>query len=70
MNSSHTVKYTTIFIAICTALQLSRLIAIPLIQNVLAGIDPPIWMIPALGYILIATTAPLVIWGMWRKQIW
>lgn len=49
-------------------LQLPRLIAVPLIQDVLAGIDSPAWMFPAILDIVVAVAAPFVAFAFWRKR--
>ena len=47
--------------------QIPRFGAIPIISNVLAGIDPAAWLFPAIGDIVIATAAPFVAFAIWRK---
>jgi len=49
------------------ALQIPRLIAIPIIINVIAGIDPAAWLFPAIVDIVVAVTAPFVAWAAWKK---
>src|SRR5713226_6660179 len=60
-------RLSIIIIVVWALLQLPRFIAIPLIQNVLAGHDPAAWLWPAIGDIVIATTAPFVAFAVWRK---
>lgn len=49
-------------------LQLPRLIAIPLIQDVLAGVESPAWMFPAILDIVVAVAAPFVAFALWRNR--
>lgn len=57
--------------AVWAILQLGRFIAIPLIQDVLSGKDPPIWLFPAIGDIVIATPALLIAYLVWfRRGLW
>lgn len=49
-------------------LQLGRFIAIPIIQGVLSGQDPAAWMFPAVGDILIASSAPFIIYALWKRE--
>ncbi|MCG3208192.1 MAG: hypothetical protein FOGNACKC_01794 [Anaerolineae bacterium] len=56
-------RWMIIGIIIWVILQLPRLIAIPLIQDVLAGIESPAWMFPAILDIVVAAAAPFVAFG-------
>lgn len=47
-------------------LQLGRLIAIPLIQAVLAGADHAAWMYPAIVDVVVAAATPFVLVALWR----
>ena len=47
-------------------LQLGRLIAIPLIQAVLAGADSPVWVYPAVLDVVVAATTPFLLVAIWR----
>ncbi|MFZ2488781.1 MAG: hypothetical protein WAZ19_11720 [Anaerolineae bacterium] len=50
-------------------LQIGRLIAIPILQNIFSGgTDHPAWLLPAFGDIVIALTAPVVMWLFARKR--
>lgn len=57
-----------IFLAIWCLLQLPRLIAIPLIRDVVAGRDDPAWMYPAILDIVVAVAAIPVAWLLWRRR--
>lgn len=50
------------------ALQLGRLIAIPLIQAVLAGQESPVWFFPALIDVCVAAATPVVIALLWMRR--
>lgn len=56
------------FLAIWCVLQLPRLIAIPLIQDVAAGRDDSAWMYPAILDILVAVAAIPVAWLLWKRR--
>lgn len=50
-------------------LQIGRLIAIPILQNIFSGgTDHPAWLLPAFGDIVIALAAPVVMWLFARKR--
>jgi hypothetical protein len=49
-------------------LQLPRLIAVPLIQDVLADTESPAWMFPAILDVVVAVAAPLVAFALWRRR--
>lgn len=49
-------------------LQLGRLIAIPLIQAVLAGQESPVWLFPALIDVCVAAATPVVIALLWMRR--
>lgn len=58
-----------IAVVVWTVLQIPRYIAIPILQNIFSGdTDPIAWLLPALGDIVIATLAPIVIYAVWRKR--
>ena len=60
-------------ISLWMALQLGRLIAIPLIQGVLAQHESPVWFFPALIDVVVAAATPVMIFLIWRTrtpQIW
>lgn len=63
-----TTKYLLIGISIWIVLQIPRLIAIPIIQDVLAGIDDGEWMYPAILDIVVAVLSPIAIWMMWKTK--
>lgn len=54
------------FLTIWMVLQLGRLIAIPLIQAVMAGADHPAWMYPAVIDVVVAAATPVVLFALWR----
>lgn len=49
-------------------LQIPRLIAVPVVRDILAGHDSTAWLFPAIGDIFIATTAPFVAIAIWRSR--
>lgn len=49
-------------------LQLGRLIALPLIQAVLAQQESPVWLFPALVDIVVVVATPFVIFMLWRHR--
>lgn len=55
-------------ITIWMLLQLPRFIAIPLIQDVLAGSESEAWFFPAILDVLIAASVPFVIYLIWKKR--
>lgn len=55
-------------LAIWCLLQLPRLIAVPLIQDVAAGRDDPAWMYPAILDVVVAAAAVPVAWLLWRRR--
>lgn len=57
-----------IFLAVWFVLQLPRLIAIPLIGDVHAGIDDPAWLYPAILDVVVALAAIPVTWLVWTRR--
>ena len=55
-------------IVVWALLQLPRLIAVPIVQDVLAGHDSPAWLFPAILDIVVALAAPLVAFAIWGKR--
>jgi hypothetical protein len=49
-------------------LQLPRLIAIPLIQDVLDGTESDAWMFPAILDVVVAVAAPFLAVALWRAR--
>ena len=47
-------------------LQMVRFIAIPLIQSIVAGVDAPGWMYPAILDVLTAVVAPFLAVALWK----
>lgn len=68
MEISKSTKYILIGISAWVVLQIPRLIAIPIIQDVLAGIDDSAWMYPAILDIVVATASPLALWMIWKTK--
>ena len=56
------------FLSIWALLQLPRLIAIPLISDVVAGRDDAAWMYPAILDVVVAVAAIPVAWLIWRRR--
>lgn len=54
--------------AVWMLLQLPRLIAIPLIRDVLNGVESEAWMFPALLDVVVAAAAIPLAWLVWRKR--
>lgn len=61
------VKYVLIGITVWIVLQIPRLIAIPIIQDVLSGVDEGEWMYPAILDIVVATLSPIALYVLWKK---
>lgn len=61
-------KYTLIAISLWIVLQIPRLIAIPIIQDVLSGIDDGEWMYPAILDIVVAAASPIALWMIWKTK--
>lgn len=61
-------KYISIFLTIWIILQIPRLIAIPIIQDVIAGTDESAWMYPAILDIVVAVLSPVAIYFLWKKR--
>lgn len=57
-----------LLLVIWAVLQLSRLIAIPLVADVAAGRDDPAWMYPAILDIVVALGALPVAWLLWKRR--
>lgn len=62
-------RWLMIAFQVWAALQIPRLIAIPILQNIFSGgTDHPAWLLPAFGDIVIALLAPVVMWLVVRKR--
>lgn len=61
-------RLAIIVIVVWALLPLPRLIAIPLVQDVLAGHDSPAWLFPAILDLVVAIAAPFVAFAIWRKK--
>lgn len=61
-------KSFRILASIWAVVQLGRLIAIPLIQSVAAGLDDPAWMFPAIVDVVVAAGVPVALWAIWRGR--
>jgi hypothetical protein len=57
-----------IFLTVWCLLQLPRLIALPLIRDVLAGTESDAWMYPAVLDIVVAVAAIPVGWLLWARR--
>ena len=66
MNKS--TKYILIGITIWIILQITRFIAVPIVQDVLAGIDDGEWMYPAILDIVVAILSPIAIYFLWKRR--
>lgn len=61
-------RLVRIGIVIWVLLQMPRFIAIPLIGDVLEGIDSPAWLYPAILDVLVAIAAPFVAYFLWKER--
>lgn len=61
-------KYIFVFLTVWIILQISRLIAIPIVQDVLQGTDESAWMYPAILDIVVAVLSPFAIYFLWKKR--
>jgi len=68
MQTDKTTKYVLNGITIWIILQIPRLIAIPIIQDVLSGVDDGEWMYPAILDIVVAVLSPIAIWMIWKTK--
>ena len=68
MQTDKTTKYILIGITIWIVLQIPRLIAIPIIQDVLNGIDDGEWMYPAILDVVVAIASPIALWMIWKTK--
>jgi hypothetical protein len=57
-----------IWLVVWVVLQVPRLIAVPLIQDVLDGTESDAWMFPAILDIVVAVAAPFVAVALWRAR--
>lgn len=55
-------------IIIWALMQLPRFIAIPLMGDVLDGIDSPAWMYPAILDVVVAASAPFIAYILWKER--
>lgn len=62
------VKYTRIGLIVWVLLQTSRLIAIPLINDVLNGVTTGAWLYPAILDVVVAVMAPFTAFLLWKKK--
>lgn len=71
--SERNVKFIRIGIILWVFLQMPRFIAIPLIGDVLDGSESPAWLYPAILDVIVAASAPFVMYLLWSKrnlQVW
>lgn len=61
-------RLVRIGIVIWVLLQMPRFIAIPLIGDVLEGIDSPAWLYPAILDVLVAIAVPFVAYFLWKER--
>lgn len=61
-------KYSKIAISVWFLLQIPRFIALPLISDVLNGIDSPAWLYPAILDVMVATASPFLIYLIWKRR--
>ncbi|MCI0636627.1 MAG: hypothetical protein L0206_22310 [Actinobacteria bacterium] len=54
-------------LVVWTLLQLPRLIAVPLIRDVLDDRESDAWLYPAILDVVVAVAAPFVAYALWRK---
>lgn len=62
------VQYSRIGIIVWVLLQTTRLIAIPLINDVIDGITTGAWLYPAILDVVIAIMAPFTAFLLWKKK--
>ncbi len=67
MQNNKLTKYILIVFTVWIALQIPRLIAVPIISDVLNGIDDGEWMYPAILDIVVAILSPITIYVLWKK---
>ncbi len=60
-------RLAIIVIVVWLLVQMSRIMAFHIVQDVHAGIDSPAWLFPALMDIFLGITAPFVAFALWRK---
>jgi len=66
--ASRRIRLLILGLVVWVLLQLPRLIAIPLIQDVLADTESPAWMFPAILDVVVAVAAPFVAFALWRRR--
>lgn len=60
-------KWLMLVLTAWMSLQAVRLIAIPLMQAVLAGTDSPAWFYPAVLDVVVAAATPFLLVALWRS---
>lgn len=60
-------RLAIIAIAVLALIQVSRIMAYPLAQDVLAGRESIAWLYPAYVDMFVGVTAPFVAFGIWRR---
>lgn len=66
--SERNVKFIRIGIIVWVLLQLPRFIAIPLMGDVLEGVDSAAWFYPALLDVIVAMSVPFVMYLLWKQR--
>lgn len=61
-------NFTLIFLTVWGAIQIARLIAIPLIGDILARKEDPAWMFPAMLDVVVALASVYLLPALWKKQ--
>lgn len=64
-----TTKYILIGLTIWIVMQITRVIAIPIVQDVLSGVDDPAYLYPAILDIVVALLSPFAVYLLWKKKI-
>ena len=67
-NNERNIKYIKIGIILWVLMQMPRFIAIPLIGDVLDGVDSPAWFYPAILDVIVAASAPILAYLIWTQR--
>ena len=67
-NNERNIKYVKIGITLWVLMQMPRFIAIPLIGDVLDGVDSPAWFYPAILDVIVAASAPILAYLLWTQR--
>lgn len=63
-----TTKYILIGLTIWIVMQITRVIAIPIVQDVLSGVDDAAYLYPAILDIVVALLSPFAVYLLWKKR--